>query len=450
VVAAINGHRTDRDVTRSLVARIATGESGDTLRAHVAAWRRAATAEEVEEAVQQACMLAERACHGQTEREVFVWLRTTARRELAHVRERAQREVLVDAADLQAHAGIGLSPAPVDELIDREEDAEVVELAQAVLGRLTERQREIAALHVRGRRRPQIAAHLGMTPRSVKRQLEQIMTVGRDELVRLAGHGCPTGQAMVARLAFGLARPRETRNAQLHLATCPQCGLLYERLDDWREKVAILLPIPAVQQAQPGLVEVTVHRFTEAVASLKHHGHDGVTSLRQQAVDGGAHIKQYGTTAYYRAVDPTPIAGLRPGAAAAALASCLAIGGGATYCVSQNVNPIGVLTQVLTPAAEKKREPPKKRRAQVQPSPTPTPTTPVATPTAAPPTPTPEAPKAEPTPKPTAEPTPPPAPEDEYEPVTGTAATTTQQQPAATPQKPAPAPANGPGEFDGP
>ena len=41
-----------------------------------------------------------------------------------------------------------------------------------------------------------------------------------------------------------------------------------------------------------------------------------------------------------RVADPTPLAGLRPGAAAAAIAGCLAIGGGATYCAEQGVNPI--------------------------------------------------------------------------------------------------------------
>lgn len=437
-------------MTRALVERIASGESGATLHAHVAAWRGDATNEEVEEAIQEACLLAERACHGQSEREVFAWLRTTARREVGHIRQRARREVPVDAAELQVHAAIGLSPAPEQELIDREDDAEVLEVAHAVLGRLTERQREIAALHARGRRRPQIATHLGMTPRSVKRQLEQIMSAGRDELVRLAGHGCATGEPLVARLAFGLAGPHEIRDAQLHLATCPRCGLLYERLDVWREKVAALLPIPAIQQTQPGLVESAVHRLADGLASLKQHGHDGATTLRQQAVDGGAQVKQHGTTAYYRAVDPTPLAGVRPGAAAAALASCLAIGGSATYCVSQNVNPIGGLTQALTPAAEKKREPPKKRRAQVQPSPAPAPAPPVVTPISALPTATPNRPATEATPRPTAEPTPPPAPEEEYEPVTGTAATSTPQQPTSRPEKPAPAPADGPGEFDGP
>lgn len=66
-------------------------------------------------------------------------------------------------------------------------------------GAARERQRAIAALYSHGRRRPEIAEHLGMTPRSVKRALERIMAVSREELVRLAGHGCESGESLVAR-----------------------------------------------------------------------------------------------------------------------------------------------------------------------------------------------------------------------------------------------------------
>ena len=116
--------------------------------------------------------------------------------------------------------GAGVAPAPEQELIDREGDAEIDRAAHAVLERLSDRQREIVALHARGSKRPQIAVHLGLTPRTVKRQLERIMTVGRAELVHLAGHGCEPGEPLVARLAFGLASPHEAGQAQIHLAGC--------------------------------------------------------------------------------------------------------------------------------------------------------------------------------------------------------------------------------------
>jgi len=435
VVAAINGHRSGREVTRALVERAACGEPGATLRSQVAAWRPEATDEQVEEAMQQACLLAARSCRGQSEPEVYAWLRTTARRELARSQQRARRELPVDPHVLSVLPAAGVAAAPEQQLIDHEDDLEVERVAHAVLGRLSERQREIIALHVRGRGRPQLAAHLGMTPRSVKRQLERIMTVGRAELVRLAGEGCPAGAPLVARLAFGLANPREVREAQLHLATCPRCGILYERLDLWREKVAALLPIPAVEQARPGLAEWALHRVGEGLATVKQHA----------------------TAAYSRALDPTPLAGVRPGAAAAAITGCLALGTGTTYCVTQSVEPIAGLAQIVTPTRQTKQAPRREKRTAVRqaaststPSPAPAPTA-VATPTAELPRSTPR-PPAQVTHQPTPEPTPPPTQEGEFEPMAPASSVSTapRRSSGRREARPAPAPAGGPGEFDGP
>jgi len=163
-----------------------------------------------------------------------------------------------------------------------------------------------------------------------------------------------------------------------------------------------------------------------------------------------AGAKQHAASAYYRAADLTPLAGARPGAAAAAIAGCIAIGSGTTYCVTQGVDPVGGLARVVAPAPERDREAPRKRRprarASASPVSTPAPT-PVATPTVAPATPEPE-PTVQATPQPTPEPTPPPRPEEEYEPVAPATAASTAPAPLA--RTPAPAPAEGPGEFDGP
>ena len=155
------------------------------------------------------------------------------------------------------------------------------------------------------------------------------------------------------RLAFGLASAREARQAQLHLAGCARCGALYERLDCWREKVAALLPLPAADHAPRGAIEAAIDRIADGVTSVRHHGAETLGAARQHAVENGAQLKQHALASYSRAVDPTPLAALRPGAAAAAIAGCLALGGGTTYyCVSQNVNPIGGLTHALTRPAE--------------------------------------------------------------------------------------------------
>jgi RNA polymerase sigma factor (sigma-70 family) len=453
VVAIANTQRSGRDVTRALVENIAGGERGARLRSHLAAGRSGATRDQIEEAMQEACLLAERACRGQTESEVFAWLRTTAQRELWRIQKRARRELPVDIDSLPVHPEAWTVAGPEQELIDREDLTEVDEAAHAVLARFSERQRQIAALHTRGHTRPQIAAHLGMTPRTVKRQLERIMTVGRGELVRLAGHGCDAGEPVVARLAFGLASPREIQDAQLHLALCRQCGALFERLDLWREKVAALLPLPVIEQAHPGALERALHHVADGFASLRQRSSDGTEALRQQAGDSSAQVKQHASAVYYRAVDPTPLAGIRPGAAAAAIAGCLAIGGGTTYCVTQNVDPFGGLRAITGPAPSSQHaETHPTRHVRRRPSATPTPTatataalSPVATATATSSTPA-DAARKQPTA--TATPTPSPAPEQEYEPL-GTAGNTTQHA-SSTPTKPARAPAGGPGEFGGP
>jgi DNA-directed RNA polymerase specialized sigma24 family protein len=64
-------------VTRALIVQIAGGELGAKLRSQVKRWHPGATRDQVEDAFQEACARAERSCRGQSEGEVFTWLRTT-------------------------------------------------------------------------------------------------------------------------------------------------------------------------------------------------------------------------------------------------------------------------------------------------------------------------------------------------------------------------------------
>lgn len=459
----MSGHAPGGKTTRALIEFIVCSEAGAKLRSQVAGWHPGSTPDEVEDAFQEACVLAQRSCRGQTEGEVFVWLRTTTHRELGHLKQRAWRrarvEVLVDNTELEAQPTPGTVVSLEDALIDLEDHAEVERVSWAVLDRLSARQREVAVLHSHGRRRPEIAEHLGMTPRSVKRTLERVMAVGRAELVRLAGHGCEAGEELVSRFAFGLASPREMGQAQLHLASCRTCAGLYERLDLWREKVAVVLPVPAVEQAHPGILERTLHGAADTLSTVRRQVTEAVGGAREHTTDGATHFKQHVTSAYYRSVDPTPLAGVRPGAAAATIASCLAIGGGATYCAQQGVDPLAGLSGVIRADDREQRSkaPKKVRVAQAQ-----TPETVVATPVATTPTPQPAA-TATPSPAPTAQPvvqstpqptltpySPPPTPQDEYEPVNSIVPSSSARQASPAAARPMKAPVGGPGEFDGP
>ncbi len=90
---------------------------------------------------------------------------------------------------------------------------------------------------------------------------------------------------------------------------------------------------PAIEAASPGTFERVGQRVADAVGSAK-----------QQIFGVGAQAKQQASATYYRAVDPTPLAGVRPSAVAAMVASCLTIGGGAAaYCANQSLDPIGAV-----------------------------------------------------------------------------------------------------------
>jgi outer membrane biosynthesis protein TonB len=173
--------------------------------------------------------------------------------------------------------------------------------------------------------------------------------------------------------------------------------------------------------------------------------------VRRHAAELVTQLRDHATGAYYRIVDPTPLAAARPGAVAAAVAGCLALGGGATYCVQQGADPIAALSGLTAPSQRDEKPKPRPKRARVAQAPA----APVATPTvpAPTPTPTPTPVQQQTTPQPTATPTPTPlpaTPQDEYEPGSVGASSATAQPAASNSTKPAAAPASGPGEFGGP
>ena len=437
--------------TRALLVEIAGGRRGVQLRGQVAAAKRGATREQIEEAFQEACLKAGRSCRGQTMGEVYKWLLKTTDSIVDDMRDRLKREVLVDhcASEFQT---VDPTLAPPDEvLIRREERAELDELTLAILDRLDERRRKVAVLHSHGLARNDIARHLGITARIVKRDVEAILAAGREQLTRVVGAGCPDGHQLVSRYAFGLAGGRDARRAQFHLATCARCGAMFERLDLWRERVAALVPMPPAVEGHAHLAERVVHAGSELVAPRPEQPRP--VGVREHIAHATSHVREQATVAYYRTVDPTPLVGVRPGAVATVVAGCLAIGGSATYCVQQGTDPIAAFTGLATTAHREHRPKPHAKRARAAQTATPPATTQtVAAPPAAPTTAqTPPPQTTATTTTTTTTSTPPPAPQDQFEPTSpGTTSQSSAHTSASESRQPASAPAGGPGEFDGP
>jgi RNA polymerase sigma factor (sigma-70 family) len=372
----------------AVIASVVTGSRGRSLRAQLAAMHPAQAREEIDDAIQTACGRFIDVTDGiAAPGQVYAWIRITAHRVLSREDDRLARQVPTDPSSETLDAIEAPARSPAEQVIDREDESDLTTLARSVAAELPlQRQRDVLALYGAGYKRPEIAAHLGIRERTVKRDLLEILDRTRSAIARLAGGGCDAGESLIVRYACGLATPVEESQAQLHLARCQRCTQFHERLHLWRDKVGAILPIPASAHADPGLLERTLHKTL-----------DGLGSLRQHVADGGAHVKQQTATAYYRATDLTPAAGARPGAVAAVVAGCLAAGTGTYTCVEQGINPLTVIPGLGERGAQQEAStPPRDPTTDTAPQPIPLPVAPDSSATPAQPSPPPDPTSAEP------------------------------------------------------
>jgi RNA polymerase sigma factor (sigma-70 family) len=401
----------------------------------------------------------------------IAWLKVVVKHEALAIRRQHGESFPVDGSDLDAQPAD--TQRPMDELLAARER---IDRSAEALRRIKPDEAKALMLKAQGLSYQEIAEQLSWTYTKVNRSI----TEGRARFLKLyaeieAGAECERFEPTLAALVAGTATADALLELRPHIRNCATCRATVRELHATRlGRLGALWPVPALVAPLRWAARQLRDRSREAATDHVDAAHDdriyaaiaqssppSVDDARprvvewalQRAGDGMASAKQHATSAYARAADPTPLAGVRPGAAVAAVAGCLAVGGGTTLCVTQGVDPIGSLAHVVTPARDQKRaEPPKRRaprrRASATPTPTPT-TTPVAISTPAPsPQPTPE---AQPQRTPTPTPTPPPAPEEEYEPVAPATAASTAPSTSAPPSRtPAPAPPGGPGEFDGP
>ena len=346
--------------TQAEIDRIYAGPLADDLRAWARRRFRNRSSREIDDALREAVARTMLGCeqHDPHRVQAYMW--------------RAMSSVLTDEARAHAREEVRPDHAPVFQMADPESDpqrmlersetrAELEELFTLVVRTLEPRQALVLGLYARGMRRRALADELGVSERIVKRDLQLALDRARDLLVQRCGGGCAHGTGLVARFAFGLARDNEAAQAQLHVTSCSRCQTLIARLDPWREAAAAAIPIPAAHQLDPAVAEGVLNKATEALASAK-----------QQLVDAASQAKQHAAATYTRAVEYTPLASVRPGAAAGVVAGCLALGGGAAgYCVDQGVNPItGLVDALPKPATQHERvaqKTPKAKPASEQP-----------------------------------------------------------------------------------
>jgi RNA polymerase sigma factor (sigma-70 family) len=421
------------------------GERGGKLRSQLESLHPEASAEEIEDAIQGACdRFVDKAEGISAPGQVYAWIRTTAHRVLNREEDHRLWELPVDPGALSLQELAADEPGPEEETIEHEDEAELVALVREVSASLPERKREILALHSVGYKRPEIASRLGLSDRAVKRDLLEIMDEARASIASKAGGGCQRGEPMVLRFAYGLASAAESEQARLHMKGCRHCKVLWARLEAWREKAAALLPVPVAEQASPGFFE-----------HLAHHAANGLSSIKQQVLGGASHAKQQAATAFFRPVDPTPLAGARPGAVAALLLACVAAGGGAAkYCADHHVDPLAAATGLIA-GTEGERQP----TPSAPPVETPAPIAvvpPAPPPAAEEPVASEPAPSSEPEPQPVPEP-PPPPPEQSFEPASAdypaAEAESEYQAPESAPAesaRPAPVSGGGASQFGGP
>jgi DNA-directed RNA polymerase specialized sigma24 family protein len=324
------------------------GWRGGALRAQLADRFPDRPSDDIEDAVQSACVAFLAEGQGITDpRAVYAWIRTAAHRALTHELRRRRRQVPADPGDGPLGEALAGGPGPAEELIGLEDESDLDVFVREVASSLSGTRRDVLALWAAGRRRSEIAAELDVPERVVKRSLEELMAEARSTLARHAGGGCEEGEGIVLRLACGLASVSEAARAKLHLDGCGRCSSFSESLEAWREKAGAILPLPVAEVASPGLLGRAAARVGDAVGSA-----------RRQLLGGGAQVKGRAVAGVGTTGDPTPLTGVRPGAVAAVLAGCLAVGGGATYCAQQGVDPLGAAKGLIAGIEEPAEEHP--------------------------------------------------------------------------------------------
>lgn len=263
---------------------------------------------------------------------------------------------------LDQNAAALVDPGAAERLESIEDEAERAHHAcvvrQVLVEEFDERERQLIRLKYDLQRNDrEIAKLMGITPRAVKRQFLGKREKGQPGInLRLAEYIGPTPdetllcarrRSQVKALAGGWTMS-ETRKAKVrtHLESCEGCRAFTRRALGYR----MLLPPVTLPASIAGGERGTL---AEGAVALKQHLADSFATGKQQAV--ALHARVTG-------LDPATLPAVRPGAVAGAVAGCLAVGSGATYCLTEGVPdplraPLGIAQPETRPHKEADAKP---------------------------------------------------------------------------------------------
>lgn len=319
---------------------------------------------DINDALQHAFAAAYSTCQVRHEGKAYAWLATVANVYLIELHRRECRELPTDNdAPIFEATPDKADNDPARALSQSDERAELRRLRTTIEQHLTPRQRRVLAARLSDIKisHRDLAAALDTSERTLKKDVQRINEVGRQHVIARAGRGCGQSDTVVARYAFGIAKPGEARRAQLHLAGCASCGTFFQALERWRDKAAAFLPVAG---CDPGGIERACHKVVELT-----------NAVRQHIGDGADHARRHAETNYATQAERFPrlaetaskLSIVRPGHVAAAVAVCaFGASGAAKECVDVGARLFDPVAKVVQ--TSDRRPPPKQKRPQVAPA----------------------------------------------------------------------------------
>ena len=201
--------------------------------------------EDAEDAYQCAMELALRKAPSVERRDFINWLHTVVRREALRIRDGRIRECPTDDCNLDVHL-----ERDVDAVAGPHSVAEWRERYRAIqdgLYGLGERKRVCLMMRSAGIPNQEIADALGLTLRTVAREVAEARAELRAFEVRLAtGQECERMAALIDLVLDGDAQPTQLRKLECHSKHCPSCRETFRSAQDQGQLVASLVPLGLV------------------------------------------------------------------------------------------------------------------------------------------------------------------------------------------------------------